>query len=258
MFHLILPLKVIYKKIEINFIFQSIQKNMNHETFTREQYSTNNNINNTDIIINNNGTTFCGFSSSEKTTNYQPDNERNNEIMDSFVDTNNIKIYRYKFSDEFIQELYNFSKIHQYDHRKDFKEAWELWIEEKSVIVSKEFTRLTELGYDGDILNKMFTSARYYFRKKGTEKKTPRMRCTYIGIQKELLDAMDNHIKIKLNETWYKPSIGFNDFCKNNIELLQQEIELLIKYNIVASDDIKKKIKKTYKNRYFMIINKKF
>jgi len=243
---------------------------MNYETLDRKECIINNNFNNSDIVINYNGTICCGFTSSATTANYQSNNEGNNESMDSFLDSSNfqrmddktilsktnIKIYRYKFSDEFIQELYNFSKIHQYDHRKDFKEAWELWIEEKSAIVSKEFTRLTELGYDGDILNKMFTSARYYFRKKGNEKKTPRMRCTYIGIQKELLDAMDNHITLKLNETWYKPSIGFNDFCKNNIELLQEEIELLIKYNIVASDDIKKKIKKTYKNRYFMIINK--
>ena len=40
-------------------------------------------------------------------------------------------IYRYKFNDEFTTELYKFSKIHQYDHRKDFKEAWEIWLEEK-------------------------------------------------------------------------------------------------------------------------------
>jgi hypothetical protein len=235
---------------------------MNYETLDRKQYTINNNINNTDIIINNNRAIGYGFNSSEKTANYKSNNERNNEPMDRYVidETNfnktNIKIYRYKFSDEFIEELYKFSKIHQYDNRKDFKDAWELWIDDNSIIVSKESTRLIDLAYDGDILNKMFTSARYYFRKKGTEKKAPIMRSTYIGIQKELLDAMDNHITLKLNEPWYKPSLGFNDFCKENIGLLQQEIEILIKYDIVGSDDIKKKIKKTYKNRYFMIINK--
>ena len=235
---------------------------MNYETLDRKQCTINNNFNNTDTVINNNRAIGCGFSSSETTANYQSNNERNNESMDRFVidETNlnktNIKIYRYKFSHEFIEELYKFSKVHQYDHRKDFKDAWDLWVDDNSKIVSQEFTRLTDLGYNGDILNKMFTSARYYFRKKETEKKTPRMRCTYIGIQKELLDAMDNHITLKLSEAWYKPSIGFNDFCKENIELLQQEIEILIKYNVVDADDIKKKIKKTYKNRYFMIINK--
>jgi hypothetical protein len=227
---------------------------MNYETLDRKQFDINNNYDNTGIVFNNYRTIDYGFDSPEETANLYTDNERNTESMDSRI---NIKIYRYKFSDDFIEELYKFSKIHQYDHRKDFKEAWELWIDDNSPLILQESARLTDLGYDGDIVNKMFTSARYYFRKKGTEKKEPRMRCTYIGIQKELLDAMDNHISMNYNQTWYKPSTGFTHFCKENVDLLQQEIELLIKYNVVASDEIKNKIKKTYKNRYFMIINKK-
>ena len=36
------------------------------------------------------------------------------------INTNDIirNTYRYKFTDEFTKELYIFSKIHQYDHRK--------------------------------------------------------------------------------------------------------------------------------------------
>ncbi len=238
---------------------------MNNEIFDNKQHNINNNFNNTDIVINHDRTIGSGFNSLEKTANFHTNTEGHNESVDSFVENktnnvnkNNIKIYRYKFSDEFIEELYKFSKIHQYDHRKDFKEAWEVWIDDNSQLIFKESTRLTELGYEGDILHKMFTSARYYFRKKGTEKKEPRMRCTYIGMQKELLDAMDNHIRLNMNTRGhdFKPSSGFTEFCKEHIELLQQEIELLIKFNIVTSDEIKKKIKKTYKNRYFMIISK--
>ena len=229
---------------------------MNNEIFNNKQCNINNNFNANDIVINNNRTTGSGLSSLEKTENFYTDNERHNESVDSYV--NNIKIYRYKFSDEFIEELYKFSKIHQYDHRKDFKDAWEVWIDDNSQLIFKESTRLTELGYDGDILHKMFTSARYYFRKKGTEKTEPRMRCTYIGAQKELLDAMDNHIIscLSLNAQMFKPSTGFTEFCKEHIKLLQEEVDVLIKFNIVSSDEIKKKIKKTYKNRYFMITSK--
>jgi hypothetical protein len=231
---------------------------MNNEIFDNKQCNINNNFNINDIVINNNRTIGSGLSSLEKTENFHTNNERHNESVDSYV--NNIKIYRYKFSDEFIEELYKFSKIHQYDHRKDFKDAWEVWIDDNSQLIFKESTRLSELGYDGDILHKMFTSARYYFRKKGTEKKEPRMRCTYIGMQKELLDAMDNHIGLNINmntrENAFKPSTGFTEFCKKNIELLQQEVAILIKFNIVSSDEIKKKFKKTYKNRYFMIVSK--
>jgi hypothetical protein len=238
---------------------------MNYETLDRNQRCTNNNNNNSDIVIDNNRTISYGFNSPETTTTYQSNNERNIiESMHHFIENNekkkscktNTKIYRYKLTDSFIEELYKFSKIHQYDDRKDFKEAWELWIEDNSIIILEESTRLSDLGYDGDILHKMFTSARYYFRKKGTEKKAPRVRCTYIGIQKELLDAMDNHISVNVNNSWFKPSSGFTEFCKTHVELLQQEIELLIKFNIIDSTEIRKKIKKTYKNRYFMIINK--
>jgi hypothetical protein len=224
---------------------------MNYETFNREQYNTNNNFNHLDIVINNNRTISDRFDSSKASEIDSSNNERNNEFMDSFI-----KIYRYNFSEEFMNELYKFSKIHQYDHRKDFKEAWEIWLDENENIISKEITRLELLGYDGDIIKKMFTSARYYFRKKTTEKKEPTSRCTYIGIQKELLDAMDSHIKSNINQDWYKPSDGFLNFCKNNIDLLQQEVILLMKHSFIDDDDIKKKIKKTYKNRYFMIINK--
>ena len=236
---------------------------MHNEIFDNKQHNINNNFNNADIVINHDRTIGSGFGSLEKTANFHTDIERHNEPLDSYVEedlerVDNIKIYRYKFTVEFVEELYKFSKIHQYDHRKDFKDAWEVWIDDNSSLIFKESTRLTELGYDGDILNKMFTSARYYFRKKGTEKKEPRMRCTYIGTQKELLDAMDNHISLSMNtnERVFKPSTGFTEFCKEHIALLQQEIELLIKFNIVTTDEIKKKIKKTYKNRYFMIISK--
>ena len=79
---------------------------------------------------------------------------------------NNSTIYRYKFTEDFMNELFNFSKIHQYDDRKDFKEAWELWLVDNEEIVIDEEIRLINLGYVGDVRDKMFKSARYYFRKK--------------------------------------------------------------------------------------------
>ena len=91
--------------------------------------------------------------------------ENMNEDVDDEI---NINIYRYKFIEEFTNELYKFSKIHQYDHRKDFKEAWNIWVEDNQGFVDEEVRRLSNLGYDGDIIDKMFKSARYYFRKKST------------------------------------------------------------------------------------------
>jgi len=183
-------------------------------------------------------------------------NENNNNKIDKSKNNVNVNIFRYKFTDDFTGELFKFSKIHQYDHRKDFKEAWNIWTEDNDDIVSEEVRRLTNLGYDGDILDKMFKSARYYFRKKSTEKKEPLKRRDYIAIQRDLLDAMDDHIKSKINADDYKPSDGFDEFCKANIDLLKEEVNILCRNGFTNSVEIKNKIKKTYKNRYFLIISK--
>lgn len=184
--------------------------------------------------------------------------ENKNVINEKNTDDNNvsINIYRYKFTDDFTNEMYKFSKIHQYDHRKDFKEAWEIWLDDNDDIVSGEVRRLTNLGYDGDILDKMFKSARYYFRKKSTEKKAPQKRRAYLCVQKDLLESMDDHIKGHINEEDYKPSEGFDRFCKENLDLLKEEVSLLCKNGFTNSEEIKQKIKKTYKNRYFILISK--
>ena len=171
-------------------------------------------------------------------------------------ENNNINIFRYKFTEDFTIELYKFSKIHQYDHRSDFKEAWNIWTEENEDLVDEEIRRLSNLGYDGDILDKMFKSARYYFRKKSTEKKEPQKRRVYIGVEKELLEAIDKHIIQNVNNTDYKPSDGFSVFCKENIEILQEEVNRLYKCGLTNHIEIKDKIKKTYKNRYFMLVTK--
>jgi len=179
-----------------------------------------------------------------------PKNERNN------TNNTNINIFRYKFVDEFTKELFKFSKIHQYDHRKDFKDAWNIWTEDNDEFISEEVRRLKNLGYDGDVLDKMFKSARYYFRKKSVEKKEPIKRRDYIGLQKDLLDSMDEHIKSRIDKEDYKPSEGFDDFCKSHMNLLKEEVNNLCRNGLTDSEEIKNKIKKTYKNRYFLIISK--
>lgn len=167
----------------------------------------------------------------------------------------NINIYRYKFTTEFMNDLFIFSKIHQYDHRRDFKEAWEQWTEDNENIVSAEVKRLTDLGYEGDIIDKMYKSARYYFRKKGTEKKPAILRRDYISVKKDLINAMDQHICTEIYRHDYKPSDAFGEFCKSNIDLLKENIAIICKNGMTDAVEIKKKIKKTYKNRYFLFAN---
>jgi len=162
-------------------------------------------------------------------------------------------IYRFKFTEDFMEELYKFSKIHQYDERKDFKEAWKLWTEENEDIILQETKRLDNLGYDGDVMDKMFKSARYYFRKKSTEKKQPKQRRQYISVNRELLDAMDNHIEENIFNEDYQPKTGFISFCKANEKILKESLAKIFEQGVKDSELIEEKIKKTYKNRYFML-----
>ena len=183
-----------------------------------------------------------------RTDDFEKMRKNNEEVM--------VNIYRYKFTEDFMQDLFTFAKVHQYDHRKDFKEAWVAWIDTNENTVNEEVNRLTRLGYDGDILDKMFKSARYYFRKKSTEKKAPEPRRDYVSVRKELLEAIDAHINKSISGANYKPSDGFDNFCNNNLELIRDEISHLTKSGLTDSDEIKQKIKKTYKNRYFLVIRK--
>ena len=185
--------------------------------------------------------------------------QRENILDDNHdISVSNISysIYRYKFTQPFMDELYQFSKIHQYDHRKEFKEAWNIWCEDNEILISDEIIRLTNKNYKGDVLDKMFKSARYYFRKKGITKIEPQSRRDYIGIQKNVLDAIDRHILVNIQENDYKPSDGFIDFCQSHIELLKEEVKMLINHGIKDSSEIRDKFKKTYKNRHFLLINR--
>jgi hypothetical protein len=165
-------------------------------------------------------------------------------------------IFRFKFTENFMEELSDFSKIHQYDHRKDFKEAWVKWTAENEDLVTKEVQRLVALGYpnEEDIVDdKMFKSARYYFRKKSSIKAEPKQRRQYIGVDHELLETMDRHIIANIHNDDYKPKSAFVMFCKENEDVLKHTIAKMETSDVKLIQD---KIKKTYKNRYFMLTNK--
>jgi hypothetical protein len=177
--------------------------------------------------------------------------ELNRDNTDSFSLVN---IYRYKFTNEFTEELFKFAKIHQYDERNTFKDSWKIWKEVNIETFDAETRRLQNIGYSGDIEEKMYKSARYYFRKKSIESKEPTKRKNYVNFPKEVLDAMDLHIQTGIAEGNFKPSDGFNSFCKENIELLHKGVILLYHAGTTDAEEIKSKVKKTYKNRYFLII----
>ena len=168
-----------------------------------------------------------------------------------------ISIYRFNFCSEVMDLITQFAKIHQFDDRKVYKELWVNWMEENNDSITNEITRLRRLGYEGDILDKMFKAGRYYFRKKNTnEEKQQQKRRSYITMSSDVLNAMDKHIYESIKNDDFTPSSGYTDFCTTHVEILKSEIKRLCSETVIESSDLIEKIKKTYKNRYFIVTRK--
>lgn len=176
------------------------------------------------------------------------------------------KVYRYEFSEEFIELLQIFSKVHRYDDQKVYKEEWEKWCKENEEIISSEERFLRQNGFNGDFESKMFISARYYFRNKDINKKDKVKRRDYIPCDKIFLENVRNHIKrfyenSKDGDDKVKPCIAYDDFCNKNKEIYENEynrikniIEETQKIKITDDEIIIMKIKQTYKNKYFQLL----
>ena len=162
---------------------------------------------------------------------------------------NTPKIYRYKFSNGFLPNFLDFARIHRHDEPTDFKEQWDLWTKNNKEIIDREKNYLNSMGYEGDVLKKMYKSARYYFKNKSLEKVKPKKRRQYIGLDRDFLDIIDEH----LNEIGSsKPSDALSNFLKKPEyqNIIRQEIRRLKNHNLDV-DEIHHKLKKTYKNRHY-------
>ena len=165
------------------------------------------------------------------------------------------QIYRHKLSGEIYGIIIAFAKLHRFDDRKDYKEAWKLLVEARSVEFATEEKRLHQQGYKGDVLDKMYKSGRYYFKEKTSNSETkspPKHSSITIKLSNHILETMDSHLKSTNRPV--KPSEGFDQFCRDNEEEINQEGKRLI---AIKEEVLMSKLKKSYKNRYFTIHNNK-
>jgi hypothetical protein len=173
------------------------------------------------------------------------------------------KIFRYKLSDEIMENIAQFAKIHQFDDRHMYKEAWTRWLAAEQDNVEREVARLQQLDYKGDILDKMFKAGRYYFREKVAIKKEEptkeqltkeKPKREYIVMDPVIIQAMDCHLRGLINNKNFKPAVAYEQFCDQQVALLRVEIRRLMVQNI-SGEKMSEKFKKTYKNRYFILQN---
>jgi|TARA_E500000178_G_C16710969_1_gene612660 hypothetical protein len=148
-------------------------------------------------------------------------------------------MYRFTFSDEIVNELYQLNRIHQFSDKQTYKEAWKTWCDAHQDLIDIEIERLTTLGYEGDVLGKLYHTSRYYIRnqfvKDKPEKKTTRK--TRTSIPKEILRQIEQHIQDHSN---LKPIESFRLFHRTQGDILQDE----------------KQLHKAYMNRYCVIKQK--
>ena len=172
--------------------------------------------------------------------------------MENTAANPNKQIFRFKFNPEFSMILNEFARLHRYDNRENFNIAWDEWCKKYDNDITNETRNLVNINYSGDVLSKMYKSARYYYRKKSEEKKETKQRRVYVSISSTILTSMDLTINDnKLSST--SPAELFIIFCKKYSNELVIEMRKLLSTSELTKDEILKKIKKTFKNRYFNI-----
>ncbi len=198
----------------------------------------------------------------------------------------NIKIQKtkYIFSEEFSKALHEFSKEHYKEHLKVFRGSWTTWIDridirEKIQIEIEKMRANHFTETEEELMQKIYTSARFYYRKK--EKRGKRKTQTqtqtqtqenknqkkYIGFSRSFIRMMDNEINEQLMKSAELNAMikinqkeAFKKFTMNHISEINMELgQLKRKYDTQEEEfiarEIAYKIKKAYQNRFYSICN---
>tara|TARA_Y100000389_G_C17459672_1_gene520754 strand:- start:2101 stop:2688 length:588 start_codon:yes stop_codon:yes gene_type:complete len=184
--------------------------------------------------------------------------------METSLSNQDKKIYRYKFSKDFVFALMEFARMNSSLNRKDFKDSWDMWVKANEEMVQEEKQRLINLGYNKSVEDKMYNSVRYYFKDKYKNrgnmdmvvKKTEndQKRRKYIPLNRELLKSIDEHIKGLLgNKGEIQPKKAYEDFVEKYNELHEKEYARIRELQDLSESDVKLKIKKTYKNKFYTL-----
>ena len=168
--------------------------------------------------------------------------------------TTQSQIFRYKFSEQIHCLIGEFSSTHKFDEPIQFREEWDLFVIENKEQLEREKNRLVSIGYDKNVDEKMYKSARYYFKNKPTAKKEPKKRRKYVTIDKTFLGQMDKHINEVAFVQDLKPAHAYNNFISDDkySSKMDEIVEDLMDENDLEEAEVEKKICKTYKNRYFI------
>lgn len=168
------------------------------------------------------------------------------------------KQYRFDFSTEVKENLKRFSQNNANLSRKEFKNAWTEWLETHTIL-QHECCNIKNRGYQGDPVEKMYHSVRYYHRKPEVKKKTtsnePR---TYIRLTDDLHAIMDQHIKNTITKIINNPlqfqtthTEAFTDFLKTHRNVILEELIDMKNRDNGLEENMDQKLRKRYRDKYY-------
>lgn len=159
-----------------------------------------------------------------------------------------LQTFHFGFSDEIAERFEYFASLHRFEDRKIFKENWTKWVQEEDVAecIAQEIQQLQASGYVGDIMDKMFKSVRYYYRKKPITPKEPKQRKPYVTLSVNILTKMDTHIIQTIVENTDAETTQCDISPAKAFDLYVKRDDVTIGESDMA------KYKKTYKNRFFI------
>lgn len=165
-------------------------------------------------------------------------------------------IYRYNFTDEFKQSIKYFSTKHKDDLFGDFKIYFERWCDENKTQIEDEYQILLRNGYEGDVMDKIFKSARYYFvRKSNSKKPEKKERKKYTCKNSNFLKVVNDHIT-SIKDDHMKPSEAYKKFVEKHEVHIEDLVKSLTSDDTYDKKGAKAKVKKIYKNKYFVLTRK--
>lgn len=178
------------------------------------------------------------------------------------------KKFRFDFSHKVKLMLADFANMNMGVSRKEFTDAWFKWVGHTTIktILTSETNQMESDGFDGDVLDKMFKSVRYYHRKRESVKNESTSQSTgkhQNRFSREFLKQMDNYIQSQIddlknvNTTHGKEvntlaqSVAYIQYCEVNQNNILSEFRSIKQQRGKLSDMMADKLKKTYKNRFY-------
>jgi hypothetical protein len=164
--------------------------------------------------------------------------------------------YRLNFSKEFQNQLYDFSKSTKDDNLNIFKNKLELWYIRNEETIEREYIYMRRIGYEGDIKDKIFKSSRYYLSKKNDKNIEKKKRKKYTMKNNKLIGKIKNHINdLKI---LIKPSEAYKNFYELHNNYINNYKDELMTNDNYSEKDALIKIKKIYKNKFYIHQKKSF